>query len=672
MAKRRDLLKLGLVVGGASLLASKRAQAQDRDLLKYLCPPDGFPDQLAKPSPPAQPFVADLFIPPIALPVDQLTPPPDPHSHQRYDEFKPKKFYAIHEREFLWKYHTQPPYDKGSWSWGFWAKNSRNIEQGMAPGPTYHARYEEPILVRRYNDLPPVGASRVTFALPSTSSHLHNGHTASESDGHPLDWIDAGEFWDHHYGNFPLENNELEKLTTLWYHDHRLDFTAANVAAGLSGFYLLFDERDTGYETLEDNRKLFAEIYGKKYDPEKAWRLPSGPYDVPLILHDLLFAKVVDENKQETAQAVFNPFNTDGLLGDQVTVNRTIRPRLQVERRKYRFRILNGGPSRFYNVYLMKLAKDKTPQALPIRVITSDGNFVRYPIDVDSIFLSVAQRADVIIDFSEYKDGDQLVLLNLAEQTNGRGPSGQTLAPDPPTYANTGIIRFDVVGGQVADPSQVPDEFRPLPTIDMTKVRKERLWVFDYDGGLWTVNGKVSEADRIDAGVEYDTAEIWTFRNGGTSWSHPIHNHFTEFLLLEVNGRPYSPTLIDSTSPGHILGRLESGPPPAVPKGQTRYRRGVYFGGSRRDVATLRPGDEIKVFMRFTDFLGKYTMHCHNVIHEDHAMMVRWDLVWPGKEFEGPPRLVSEVYPPGTTFPDPHLPATPHLEERPGSATFQK
>ena len=344
MATRRDVLKLGLVVGGASLLASERvkAQEQERDLLKYLCPPDGLPDQFfpdpfSKPSPYAEPFVADLFIPPIALPVDQLTPLPNPDSHQRYEEFKPKKFYEIHEREFLWKYHTQPPYDKGSWSWGFWAKNSQNREQGMAPGPTYHARYGEPILVRRYNDLPPVGASRVTFALPSTSSHLHNGHTASESDGHPLDWIDAGEFWDHHYGNFPLGNDEREKLTTLWYHDHRLDFTAANVTAGLSGFYLLFDERDTRFENpTEADKKLLTDLYGDKYDPGKAWRLPSGKYDVPLILHDVLFTEVVDANGQKTAQAVFDPFNTDGLLGDQVTVNRTIRPRLQVERRKYR------------------------------------------------------------------------------------------------------------------------------------------------------------------------------------------------------------------------------------------------------------------------------------------------------------------------------------------------
>src|SRR5262249_38035265 len=234
-----------------------------------------------------------------------------------------------------------------------------------------------------------------------------------------------------------------------------------------------------------------------------------------LILHDVLF----DQN----GQARFNPFNTDGLLGDQITVNRTIRPRLEVKRRRYRFRILNGGPSRFYQVSLMKLDKNNLPEKpLPITMVTSDGNLLPHPLQAESIFLSVAQRADVIIDFKDYQAGDQLVLLNLAEQTNGKGPSGRTLKPDPlpkdlntyldylkknPEYVHPGIIRFDVVGGQVADLSKVPDEFRHLPWIDMTEVKRERLWVFDYDGGLWTVNGKVTEAKRIDARVENGTAD---------------------------------------------------------------------------------------------------------------------------------------------------------------------
>src|ERR1044071_8014487 len=230
LMRRRDMLKLGLAAGGAGVIAGKvSAQEKGKDLLKYLCPPDGFPDQLtARPSPAARPFAAELFVPPVKVPVPKLDPLPDPRAHQRYDEFPPKKFYEIRETEILWTYHPDPPYDKGSWSWGF---------DGVTPGPVYHARYGEPVLVRRYNTLPPVGQSKVTFALPSTTSHLHNGHTDSESDGNPQDWIDPGEFWDHHYCNFPSGFDPREKLTTLWYHDHRLDFTAANVYAGLSGFY---------------------------------------------------------------------------------------------------------------------------------------------------------------------------------------------------------------------------------------------------------------------------------------------------------------------------------------------------------------------------------------------------------------------------------------------------
>jgi len=362
-------------------------------------------------------------------PLQALTPAPDPHSHQRYADFMPKKFYEIHEREFLWKYHPQPPYDTGSWSWGCWGKNTGNLSQPMTPGPTYHARYGEPILVRRVKDLPPVGASKVGFALPSTSSHLHNGHTASESDGNPQDWIDSGEFWDHHYSNFPSGNDAREKLSTLWYHDHRLDFTAANVYAGLAGFYLLFDEHDSGNEN----------------DPNAAaWRLPSGKYDVPLLLHDVLF--------NASGQVVFNAFVTDGWLGDQVPVNRRIRPHFKVERRKYRLRLLNGGPSRFYQ---LSLSSGK-----PLTVITGDGNFQPEPVQAESIYLSVAQRLDVIIDFSQYKVGEQIVLQNHLEQSNGRGPSGRYLkSPD-------GILRFDVIEATGPDPSRVPDVFRPLPPID--------------------------------------------------------------------------------------------------------------------------------------------------------------------------------------------------------------
>jgi FtsP/CotA-like multicopper oxidase with cupredoxin domain len=620
--KRRDVLKLGLA-GGAGLLGARAfgadATAGPKEMLQYLCPPDGLPPDLATPSPPVRPFVQELFVPPIkqALPpTAKLEPPPDPLAHQRYQELLPQKFYEIREQEILWQYHPDPPYAAGSWSWGF---------DGTTPGPTYHARYGEPVLVRRVNSLPPVGVANVGFALPSTTSHLHNGHTASESDGNPQDWIDPGEFWDHHYGNFPSGHDPREKLTTLWYHDHRLDFTAANVYAGLAGFYLLFDEQDSGDEN----------------DPNpEAWRLPSGKYDVPLLLHDILFGA--------DGQVRWSPFNTDGILGDRYTVNRRIQPFLTVERRKYRFRVLNGGPSRFYELFLTGPGKQQDRFV----VLTGDGNVLPAPIEADSLYLSVAQRVDVVIDFSKYQPGDRLHLVNRLEQVNGKGPSGRILDPGDP------ILEFRVVEATGPDPSRIPDRLRDLPRIPLADVRAERTWVFDYDGGLWTINGRVMDPNRIDAGIEQGSAEIWTFRNGGNTWAHPVHSHFTEFLILEINGRPFEESWIqdwDFAARDLAIDDYKE----AAPR---RLRVKRFMGGKRRDVATLLPGDEIKVVMRWSDFLGRHVMHCHNVVHEDHSMMVRWDIVEPGRGFSGPRSAVS-VYG-GEDEP-------PHLEPRPAAATFQ-
>ncbi|HEX7184226.1 MAG TPA: multicopper oxidase domain-containing protein [Thermoanaerobaculia bacterium] len=623
MATRRDLLKLGLVAGGAGLLHPGGATAQHRELIKFLCPPDDRPRELddQPASPPARPFVAELFVPPVMPPVPSLDPPPDPQAHQRYQEFLPQKLYEIHETEFIWQYHPDPPYASGSYSWGFQAGNL----PPSTPGPTYQARYGEPVLVRRVNNLPTVGHANVFWALPSTTSHLHNGHTASESDGNPVDWIDSGEFWDHHYANFPAGFNPLEKLTTLWYHDHRLDFTAANVYAGLAGFYLLFDEDDTGDETT-------------------GWRLPSFPqYDIPLLFQDIKF-KEADGG----AQVVFDAWNTDGMLGDRMTVNRRITPFFRVEARKYRFRMLNGGPSRFYELFLRSDRKVDGTDTPPFIAITGDGNFLPQPVVTQSLFLAVGQRADVILDFSHYRPGDHVYLHNLLAQTNGAGPSGARLDfADPQSF----LMRFDVVEAREPDRSRIPDYFRPLPAVDLSEVRRYRTWTFDYQGGLWTINSRVMDPNRIDAGIDQNSAEIWTFRNGGRNWSHPIHSHFVEFLLLEVNGRPYKPTQITDIENRELtlVEYFQLSP-------ERRKPIQSFFGGKRRDIAVLLPEDEVKVYMRWPDFLGKYVMHCHNVVHEDHAMMIRWDIVEPGKGFDTPRDVPA---------------GPPHVEERPASPTIQ-
>ncbi len=571
--KRRNVLKIGAAGAGAGLLGvSKQSSAN-------LLFPDGFiPSIAAEPSPPVTPFVAPLFEMPVAQAVDPATlnPGPDPKRHQRFDEFTPQKFYIEHIHEFPWVYHPEPPYDQGSWSWGFSGGGFNNI----VPGPVYDAYYGEPIFVRRFNDLPVLGAGNVRFALPSITVHLHNAHTASESDGIPQDFFNPGEFWDHHYANFPAGFDPREIMNTLWYHDHRLDFTATNVYAGISGMYRLFDDQDSNNE--------------RDRNPQ-AFRLPSGKFDVPLILHDVQFdqnGQVVWDffNPEPDGNEFPDPLHTvNGMIGDRFTVNRTIQPYFQVERRKYRFRILNGGPSRFYELFV----RAENGKEVDFHLISSDGNLLPEPLRRDSIRLGVAQRQDIIVDFSKFRPGQHLYLVNRMEmRDDGAGPTGRDLDE------GNQIMRFDVVQRQGRDYSKIPDRMRELPEIDMSEVRRERLWVFDYDNGLWTINGKLMDPNRVDAAIETGSAEIWTLRNAGNAWSHPIHTHFEEFQILEINGKP-------------------------VPKNS--------INRSRKDVIRLGPNDEIKFFGRWRDFLGKHVMHCHNVVHEDHAMMIRWDMVPPGE-----------------------------------------
>lgn len=556
MTSRRQILKIGIASGfaalGVSLGISGRKTDENNAEIRDESAASGSP----QPSPEVTAFKMPLQRIPVKQPyAGDLEPSPDPQRHQRYYEFRPQKFYVEELREMRWHYHNDPPYDRGTWSYGF---------DGLTPGATYHARYGEPVLIRRYNRLSATGKPRIPFALPSTTVHLHNGHTASESDGLPWHFSNTGEYRDYHYANFPAGSDPREKLSTLWYHDHREGFTAANVYAGLAGFYLLFDEQDSGDEN----------------DPNpNAWRLPSGDYDIPLILHDLRF----DRNGQLVFAA-----DPNGILGDRFTVNRIIQPFLDVEPRKYRFRILNGGPSRIYRLFL----QDETP----FLVLSNDGNMLPKPLPQPSLTISGGQRYDVIIDFSRYTPGQSLILENRLEQFDGAGPTGRVLPPGK----GDSIMRFNVVPLSAPDNSRIPDTLRELPPIDLSLVKRERDWVFDFSGGMWTINGGKFDMHHAAAAIEQGSAEIWTLRNAANRWSHPVHIHFEEFRILEMNGR--------KIAANDIL-------------------------NSRKDVMTLGPGDEVKIYLRWRDFLGAHIMHCHNGVHEDHAMMLRWDIVAEGEGY---------------------------------------
>jgi FtsP/CotA-like multicopper oxidase with cupredoxin domain len=175
-------------------------------------------------------------------------------------------------------------------------------------------------------------------------------------------------------------------------------------------------------------------------------------------------------------------------------------------------------------------------------------------------------------------------------QNDGRGPTDTLVAPGMP------VLRFDV-GDAAADPSVLPPPVTAFDPPDVASAVKTRLFEFNRDNGAWAVNGNFFDLDRVDAAPLVDSAEIWILKNGGGGWNHPIHIHFEEFRILSRNGRK----------------------PPLFEQG-------------RKDVANLGPGEEVRVLMKFRDFAGttgfnnQYVMHCHNLVHEDHAMMIRFDV----------------------------------------------
>jgi FtsP/CotA-like multicopper oxidase with cupredoxin domain len=279
-------------------------------------------------------------------------------------------------------------------------------------------------------------------------------------------------------------------------------------------------------------------------------------------------------------------FNTDGFLGDHYTVNGAVQPYFEVAARKYRFRFLDVGPSRFYRLAL-RVEDDEAEYDVPLTFLANDGNLLEHPIEVDHARITPAERVDVIADFTNVPIGGVVYLVNLEDQITGKGPTGTILDPaEAPQIMKFIVNRFAV------DMSQIPEETRERPTIPDSEIVAVRQFVFNNENGIWTINGKAFDFNRSDLKVQGGTAERWFLRNASGAWSHPVHIHLEEHHIITRNGEPPAPH--------------ESG---------------------RKDVSVLDPGDTLEIVLRFRDFTGKYPIHCHNTVHEDHAMMARWDVV---------------------------------------------
>jgi FtsP/CotA-like multicopper oxidase with cupredoxin domain len=524
---------------------------------------------------------------------------------------------------------------------------------GTIPPKLVMGRYGEPIIFRHHNRLPYDVTQNGGFGRHTISTHEHNGHHGAENDGFTGAYFYPGQFYDYHWpivlagrdtmntdatdpragspdgsgGITKVPGDWHETMSTHWFHDHMFSFTSQNVYKGNAAMFNIYSALDRGNEAINDGVNL---------------RLPSGTtndwgnldYDVNLMLSEKAFDR--------DGQLFFDVFNFDGFLGDVMTVNLAYKPYFEVERRKYRFRILNASVSRFFKVALS--------DGSTMIQIANDGNLFPHPVPLTQLDeQGIAERYDIVIDFSRYRVGDKVWMVNLCEHQNGKKPaqdlslanalSGKSADPCVGTFLEFRIVRDPAK----PDLSQVPSTMIPNPDLSKIPVARERIFEFGSGAtqttsdpvsafllgagnqkgpwGVKTDGGQMLNADfgRISAAPKYGTREIWTLKNGGGGWDHPIHIHFEEGQVLARNG-----------SAANV---------PAWEQG-------------RKDVYRLRPGGSVTITMQFRDFGGMFMEHCHNTVHEDNAMLVRWELDGAGGATLKPlPTPIPS--PQGVTFVDP-------------------
>jgi manganese oxidase len=509
------------------------------------------------------------------------------------------------------KFHPSLPTQGSQAVWTF---------NGTIPPKLVIGRYGEPLLVRHHNRLPADVTQNGGFGRHTISTHEHNGHHGAENDGFAGAFFFPGQFYDYHWpivlagrdtintdatdpragspdgsgGINKVPGDWHETMSTHWFHDHMFSFTSQNVYKGNFGMFNIYSALDRGNEGINDGVNF---------------RLPSGTtndfanldYDVNLVLAD----KAWDRD----GQLFMDIFQFDGFLGDRMTVNLAFKPFFEVERRKYRFRILNASVSRFFKIALS--------DGSTIIQIANDGNLLPHPVPLTQLDeLGIAERYDIVIDFSRFNVGEKVRMVNLAEHQDGRRPSGdltlaQALAGQSPDPCVGTFLEFRIVRNPAKpDQSQVPETMIPNPDLSNIPIAAERVFEFGRGGsqtindpdtsfvGPWgirtdggeTLNGSFG---RVSAAPKFGTREMWTLQNGGGGWDHPIHIHFEEGQILARNG-----------SAANV---------PAWEKG-------------RKDVYRLRPGGSVTITLQFRDWGGMFMEHCHNTVHEDNAMLLRWEI----------------------------------------------
>ena len=439
---------------------------------------------------------------------------------------------------------------------------------GSFPGPTIRARSGRGVTVDVVNELP----------VP-TVVHLHGGRTPAASDGYPTDLIlpaaAKADWTARHTGNPTIGRREYryplqQRASTLWYHDHTIDFTGPNVYRGLAGFFLVSD------------------------DEEDALPLPRGDRDLPLLVCDRSFAadgslRYPALSPDQSSPGVQTAY-MGGVLGDVVLVNGVPWPQHEVDGVRYRLRLLNASNARRFDFAL----DPPPPSGSPFVQIAGDGGLLAAPLARDSITLASAERAEVVVDFGAYPIGSTVTLTN-------RLGSGTTAV----------VLRFRIVRA-ATDDTTIPPVLSQLEPLTRSQASTVRTFAFqlrrgsppdtsagpgghathDQDPGvgslMWMINGQMFDPAVDLATPRLGDVEIWQLM---TDLHHPVHLHLAPFqVLARGGGRP---------------GSSDAG---------------------WKDTIDLIPGQTAEIITRFDRYPGRYVFHCHNLEHEDMAMMANFSV----------------------------------------------
>jgi bilirubin oxidase len=604
-------------------------------------------------SPLTTPTLPGASIPKYELPL--IIPPAMPRTGVVRRGGKNVDYYEIAVRQFSQRVLPAAFPETTVWSYGS-AGNSASFN---FPAFTIEARWRRPVRVKWINDLvdhatgdflphllpvdptlhwanPPGGAAG-RDTRPSFSStpgpyqgpvpivtHVHGTEgVGQESDGYPEAWYlpaadnippgfaATGTFYDVYKQSSPLggqwgpgtavfQYENKQRATTLWYHDHSLGITRLNVYAGPAGFYLLRGgPSDQPGAQLPRPAPGLGDPAGRSY------------YEIPLAIQDRSFnddGSLFYPDSREFFDGFDGPYIGDDdsdispiwnpeFFGDATLVNGRTWPFLEVEQRRYRFRILNGCNSRFLILEL--------DNGLPFWQIGSEGGFLPQPAELSRLLMSPAERADVVVDFTNVPVGTEIIMRNRGpdEPFGGGDPDEDFDSANPATTGQ--VMRFQVVASRDRDVSKSPDklklpELEPLGpagntrAVSLNEVDSETLaGVGPRAALLGTMNGSPESlewADAITENPSVGATEIWEMYNF-TEDAHPIHVHEVQFQV--VDREP-----------------IDDG----VARPPESWETGF------KDTVIAYPQEITRIKARFGRE-GRFVWHCHIVEHEDNEMM---------------------------------------------------